>query len=195
MYAEASREDLQTLFANTIIRYNKIPSYVKDVTEEKELALKPVLEGGFKRIKLYDPLLDFTPVPLGMCNHGGGAFFLSRRPLRQFAQGLHANTLSILAIACEDKKLAILEVQTLKAKGLHSCILGEYPPFAECLETLSKDDNGVDSLAFSREFAIDKDLSLFFKYEKVGLVSADNGKIVYQRSKAYLKELSDARCT
>jgi len=192
MYEDISYDDLNILLSKSVILYADKPVYVSDINYDKVLDLKFFSREKGKSVPLNDPLLNFTPVKLGMCNHGGAAFYLCRVPARQWCQGLSEKTLRITDFSQSNKGVAKAEIAKLKAKGLASCILGEYETLEKTIDVLQREENVV-SMAFSREFALDKEMNLYFKQDKVGMYDVDANRPIYLSSKKYLKELLNAR--
>lgn len=188
MYEEASIEDLTTMLANSVIMYKKVPVYVKEILMNRELSAHYLGQKGEEKISLSSPDLDFKPVPLGMCNHKGYAFYLTRRPGRQWSQGLTSKNIDVRELCAGGSWADLLKLQN---KSIHSCIVGEYPSMEGCITAMDKPD--VFAMAFSREFAIDKNLSLYYRSEKVGMIDSDNGKIVLENHKKFLKEVLNAK--
>lgn len=192
MYEDVEYKDLVQIFAESVIRWNKTPVYVKAVNRLNELVLQEL--GNKKEIitKVSDELLDFTPVPLGMCNEGKDAFYLTRIPYRQYKQGVCKQSLRIKFISKNYDELAADKLLTMKSQGLKECINGDYPTLQNAIEKI-RGDEGVKAIAFSRQFALDGDFNIFFKTERVGIYDADANQFVLSRKNTYLEGLLNAR--
>lgn len=191
MYEEASLEDLSTLLMNSVIMYKKLPIMIQGISLNRELHASYIGQKGTEEIPLNSPDLDFKPVPLGMCNHSGHAHYLSRKPGRQWSQGLTSKNINISFLNKEKTGDSWMNLLNLKNKSIHSCILGEYPSIENCIVALDKPD--MLEMAFSREFAINKNLLLYYRSESVGMIDSDNGKIIFEKHKKFLKEILNAR--
>ena len=69
--------------------------------------------------------------------------------------------------------------------------MGVFEPVDKVIETLRVEE-GVFSMAISREFAIDKDMNFFYRSDRVGMFDDVKMKPIFLKSKAFLKELIDA---
>lgn len=128
-------------------------------------------------IRLRD--LDLSTIPLGYFNSYRGASYLSRRPLRQWKQGLRYQNLH----AGNGNTNGLYEAIDYVAKGI-------YPKYDFCLETLFNEE--CPSVAFARRFAVAKkpagEARLLYKDRNVGRVMADNGELVLDNKFFFLKE-------
>jgi len=185
MYEDILLEDLAIFINNSIIRWEGKPIYVENVGNKKELYFRYVEGEGFKTscVDLGDKNLDFTPVPLGMCNFDGSAYFLSRKTNRQWCQGLNGDNLTSFEVSSRvySNPLTLLK----EMQSVSKTIVGEYPSIEEATHWL---DNGDKSVAFSRLFAIDKEFSLFYKKDKVGVLDKNLSPIFF-KSKYHLEEV------
>lgn len=195
MYEDASIEDIRTILKGSLIQFKKEPVIVSEISVLRTATIKGInpKKKFAEEVALDHPDLDVTPVKLGMCNHGGAAFYTYRRPVRQFSQGLNSGNFSVVDHTKSGKDLAKKEILQFKAKSLYSCIIGEYPDLNKVLETLNEEkpdeEVKVFSLAFSRVFSIDHEMNLFFKMDRVGIINHENGKPVLLKNKGFLKEL------
>lgn len=190
MYEESSIEDLTRILVKSVIMYKKVPIYVREITEKKELSVFYLGQREKEIIPLSSIDLDFKPVSLGMCNHGGHAYYLSRIPSRQWSQGLTPENINIRFLDNQELSNECQSLIKLNNKSIHSCILGEYPSMEKCITAVEKP--GVSEMAFSREFALNKNLSLYYRGDKVGMIDSDNGKTIFENHKKFLKELLNA---
>ena len=188
MYEEASVDDLHRILVDSVIMYKKVPILVKNISLLRELHIEYVGQKKEDRIPLSSPELDFKPVSLGMCNHNGYSYYLTRRPARQWSQGLTLENLSITFLKNEGD---LRDMRKLNNKSIYSCIMGDYPSLDSCITHLEKPE--ISEMAFSREWALDNGLSLYHRAERVGMINSDNGKPIFEKHKKFLKEILDAR--
>ena len=187
MYEEASTEDLITIFTDTVVRYQQRPVYVHGINEGKKLLIYDLEDLKIKvgTLPVNDKGFDFTPVPLGFCNHNKDALFLQRTPKRQYKQGLCKTNLSVSYLTHD----AVMDgaAKIIRTRSLAHCIEGRYPSLMNAIKLIT--DEGYRSVAFARKLAVDENLNLFFKQEKVGMVNEIDGKFILNRTKKYLERV------
>lgn len=193
MFNDANINDLEMMFLNSLITYAGWPVRVEAIgySEDRNVLhmhIRSLSTGRKRNVYIDDKFLDFTPVQLGMVNGMGTAVFSARRALRRYKQGLTKEAMNIFILDARHHTGAALrsEIREFNHKGLISCIKGSYPSLKESLEAVT---TGEEASAFSRVFAVDSDMNLFYKASKVGMVNSDNGNLVFQPKKAYLKTL------
>ena len=121
--------------------------------------------------------INVDPVPLGYLNKGSKCFYLARIPRRKdWRQGLRTRTLAVLNA----------DVLTISHKNLAKCISGKYPTLTRCIKALGR----VDSIAFSRKFALNSRKELLYKEIVVGAL-LESGKFKLYTEYQYLYELLD----
>ncbi len=191
MYEEASVDDLVQIFAETVVRYKQQPVYIQTVRANKRLkVLQLDTMSVLDDIPVSDANFDFAPVPLGFCNHKENAFYLSREPRRQYKQGLNPKNLNVYQILPVPRDV-VQEIAMCKGRSLSHCIQGLYPDLKQAIKCVLEKD--YKSIAFDRRWAIDENLSLYFKRNKVGVIDADDHKPTFTRPFTYLKEVFNAR--
>ena len=79
-------------FNNTIIMYDGHPCYIQQVNNDLTVKAVTSHKGKFTE-RLDNPLFDFGPIKLGHIIYNKEVVFLSRRPSRQWKQGLSPNNL------------------------------------------------------------------------------------------------------
>ncbi|HET8689266.1 MAG TPA: hypothetical protein VFM18_21860 [Methanosarcina sp.] len=186
MFEEASVEDLKTIFVDSVIRYKNTPIYIYGVDHGKNLEYQLLTKDQHGIVHISDKGLNFKPVELGMVNHGGYAAYIQRIPVRGYKQGLSSINIEVKKVHELPQKI-LTDLCKIKNSSLAKCIKGEYPSLQEAAVHLMEKD--IDSLAFSRTFALDKDMWIYHKTSKVGLYDAERDKIIFSRGKSYLKEL------
>lgn len=138
--------------------------------------------------------LDINPVPLGYANVGGKALYVSRIPLRNdWKQGARFKNLRWTSPADEPneiepelideaKRLNIDPVLLKRAqpraerfdlpkKSLGELIEGKFPSFAEAIRAVQT-GRKIVSIAWNRNFAVDKNLKIQHKGHIVGWFDA-----------------------
>lgn len=146
--------------AGTIVRLKGIPILVERIVGDKAWYHK-LSNTELKACKLND--LDINPVPLGYANTLFGATYVTRTPMRQdWRQGLRRQTIRTIPERIE-----------VDFASLERTIMGVYPTLKECQKQLAADPFGVQTMAFSRSFAVDRTDQLYYKGRfnigKVGL--------------------------
>lgn len=188
MYENLERHDLQQIFNETILLYEKNPVFVRSVGEDGLLNLE--VFGTQKRISrpATDVNFDFTPIPLGMCNCDKKAVFLSRAPKRQFKQGLSVQSLIITPL---DGYRKGNEAEYIWDRGAHGTIIsmvkGVYPTITEAIKAI--EENVSETVAFHRYFAINGESEVFFKGKRVGMYDQKKKDFIFNKSKEYLSEV------
>lgn len=160
----------QNRLLGTIVRAKDVPVMVREITEEKYICTD--LTKNTNMVCPHEDI-DLTPVPLGYVNYGGVASYLARVPKRRdWKQGLRKENTITIGNGYGLGKINL--------KELAKTIIGKYPTFKQILKTLSKnEDKKVKSLAFSREFAVDKDFTLWYRGEyAVGTVEDGEPKLL-----------------
>ncbi len=163
-------EEIKFRLENSVVLYNNKPVYICRIgnverEEAKELArvyfwelpLSLKVEAKETRKFLSSRHFDLSPFPMGYMNHGGGAFFVSRTPIRQQRQGLAVgNTVFLDVKGRRPEGMGFNEM--CRSPGFLSMVEGKYPSFAEAGDMMN--DLKVSSVAISRSFAflIDNDL-------------------------------------
>ena len=124
----------------TIVRLGEEPVFVHAVKRGMKAEVSTL-------INIYEPFevnandLNLVPVPLGMCNFGGIARFLSRVPLRRdWRQGLRR----------ENFTSSVGDHAAIPPDVLAAVIKGVYPSFADCIKNIK----AGESIAWHRHWAI-----------------------------------------
>ncbi len=186
MFEAIGLQDARTLFGGCLARKDKEPVYIKevDIIERKvqcvyyDLDQKKVLGAEVPQS------FNFEPVELGYVTEGGQAYFVRRKPVRQYSMGLKAENVAVdLPKVYTDKTAR--DVMLLKGTGLRDCILGKFDSLRIALDKL---ENGVaSSIGVSRSFAVSDKFEIFYRNKFVGVVNSDNGSPTFLNGKGYLK--------
>jgi len=112
--------------------------------------------------------LDITPVKLGYLNYNRNAHYIFRLPMRRdWKQGLRNTTMSTV----KGKN-----IERIPGRYLAKLIEGSYPKLNKVLEHLCSEKSKVSTMAFSRNFAVNKYMELLYKDKfTVGKLDNDNG--------------------
>jgi hypothetical protein len=164
-------EYASTRLADTVVRLGNVPvlvSVCEDTINGIRVYYRHIMENlpsDFCNISD----LNLDPVPLGYVNLSPGVVYLTRMPMRNdWKQGLR------------DRNVVDTNGfnQGLPYKAIGRTIMGDFPKFSNCLSRLSDNDIGRNSLAFDREFSIDREGKIIYKsLFHVGDVNMDNGGI------------------
>jgi len=182
MYEDVSLDDLKIILESSIIQWKGEPIYVSNVSRGKLEARAS--DNKQLSIELKDPALDFSPVPLGMCNRDGRAFFITRKTGRQWCQGLTSENFKAYSLLTNSFVSTSILMGDLKC--MFATVKGEYPSLEEATNLLEKKETEV--VAFSRMFAVDKEFKLYYRTENVGVLNDDLSP-VFLRNRGYLKEV------
>lgn len=174
--------------SNSIIRKGIRPIYILDVREADKIGKKWRINYSFlgkdEQNILFLPHkdIDMNPVSLGMMNYENGSYFVSRSPNRGWKIGLTDNNVNFLSLSKPSKNILGPRIFSTE---INDCIIGNYPDFPNALNKIR---GGVESIAFSRRFAI-KGGSLMFKYEKAPIGIAERAGPVLFDAFQYLEEV------
>jgi hypothetical protein len=175
--------------SGTVVLYDGKPVYIREVgalrdaaegkngdiyrVYIKELPIKSGDDRDYERKFISSKKFDLAPFPMGFMNHEGKAVYLSRAPRRQQKQGLSEQTLSCYNVG-EAAAGNVLRFANLTSnQAFVDCVMNKYPTVQEATRMV---EQGADSAAFSRCFAIARDKSLpeliylYHKNDKVGFI-------------------------
>ena len=186
-YETASLDDLKTILLSSIIRYKGEPVYVRDVLQAaKRFYLKISNLDNLneqRNVLLISRFLDFTPVPLGYCNTPTGAVYLSRKPSRNYRQGLHHNNVHFKGLMYEDNYFG--RIGSMADPVLVPTIKGDYPSIRKAVDFVQ---GAKISCAFSRVGAISPEGEVLFRGQVVGYVEASSATIALRWSCEYYRK-------
>lgn len=159
---------------DTIVRLESEPIHVNQVRRDGKVEYYTLADRGeIKTCDLED--LNLKPVPLGYCNYGKMATYLTRMPMRRdWRQGLRRENMTSIS-GMNSNKIPIHQ--------LHHCIVGDFPTLAGALGALGK----VSSIAWHRHWAVNTDNQVTYKGGVV-VGSVKDGVVVLNESHQYLKE-------
>jgi hypothetical protein len=137
----------------TIVSYKGKPVLINELGNA--FASIMYLKDGKTETVNYNKDFDLTPVPLGYSNYKGLSLYLARIPMRKdWKQGLRTTTTRCLFNG------EIYEGQ-VPFSELHKTIVGDYPTLDKAIEHVKLPQ--IKSMSFSRAFAIDKALDIWYK--------------------------------
>ena len=164
-------DDMHTLYLGGVCMYKGIPVKVMNITRKEG---KPMFELLYLELQKKGTVVfkmdDFGPPigRIGFVNHGNAAFYVTRRPSRQWAIGLKSSNVRVKctqSIFLKGVDQFNREVSKMELKTLAHSMLGKYPKFEEALAQ-AIETKGV--YAFDRQFAIDHEKTIFYKTNPVG---------------------------
>jgi hypothetical protein len=132
---------------------------------------------------------DMKTIKMGFMNIKGELLYCSRKPARQFKQGVSNNTFVSQAITGGARALNL--VNAVGLKEFADMLKGVYPTFDEAVRTMNK--GKITGVAFHRQFALVRDpalpelLYLYHKSDKVGVIFGGN-KIILTKGMICLRE-------
>ena len=193
-------EEAEMRLNGTVVLYDGEPVYITRVAKAgpddgkadvfrvyaQPLPYKPNggLEDGAFRKFISSKKFDLSTFKMGFMNYKGEAIYCSRKPARQYKQGISNNTFVTKPLT-GDKPFpygakAYRLTDLITDKSFVDMVKGVYPSFEKAREKVSKDGG---SCAFSREYALmaDADLDgliyLYHKGDKVGFILDDKVKL------------------
>lgn len=189
-------EDIRMMFDHTIIQYKGDPVYVESILPagKREYKAECYFIATGQRLMLPFNEKDFNlkPVRTGYVNLKGFALFLCRQPYRKYKQGLHVENIK----TAERMDLGDVDqytvtrfrhshelVQTLRTKELYNTFKNIYPSLSDAIEQF---EDGAHSVAFDRQFAVDKFFRIHFKGQVVGKVHHKSHKISFSKENSHL---------
>ena len=146
----------QSRLVGTIVRVKGKAAYIDQISA-KRVSYTDWITGGAEEAKPEE--MDITPVPLGYCNTMKVTPYLVRYPVRQdWKQGLRHKTLK--TICNHDIKVTS---EMIPWADVFKTINGEFPKFEEVLKIIHDNRGVVRSMAYSRDFAIYSDKTVWYK--------------------------------
>lgn len=188
--SQVSVNDLLQMFEHSLVTYDKKPVYVIVPDEKKNLKFVEISKTEQKSRHISDKAWDFKPVTLGACQVGNNTVFMYRVPHRQYKQGTCFRNVNYRVIS-DSNELPRGESHILQGfnfKSLEDCIMGNYETFEQVVKAFDVNKD-VLSKPISREFALTRELELWFRDMKVGLINEENGKAMFKRGSKFLASL------
>lgn len=182
-------QDYSLIFKDSAVILDGIPYYIYNF----DGSMAECLNIGSQDF-VYKDFSNITSVKIpntGFFNYRGVCVYLSRMPCRRYKHGLHRDNISVVALEIEDNG----DLLRAKLRGAYECVVGLnskshyntymniYPTLEEALNLLQ--DQGC-VIAFDRQFAVDKEGSIYYKSNKVGAVTKTGG-ISFLKKFQYLK--------
>lgn len=168
---ELSVRDAKMMYEGSILMLGNDLVYVASIDEGISISYDI-----FTKMKHYIPrremLGQFKPVPyrLGYFQAGRSAAYMARQPYRQFKVGIHKSNISVSVPTDNDGELVMVREELHRKfpffQGFKAFVEDKYPSFKEAIELL--DDGEYRSVAMDRQFAISKDLRVWFRNKPVG---------------------------
>jgi len=176
--------DAKMRLEHTLIRYKKEPVYIIDITQPSVtyfLMVEGLRTDKISKVKLQDPEIDLSPVPLGNLNHEGDTYYTSRIPQRAWKQGLHRD--SFIAYSIKHGYCGL----PLPCKALLKTIANNYPSVKQSHRLI--EEGTVVSSAFSRNFSIgDKRVIVYQSKILIGVFTNNLKDFELDEAHFYFKE-------
>lgn len=198
MIKEASIEDLNMIFKDSLIRHKGIPVIVKSINRAERNILKAEYFNIVTLDYYWDTFneedCDFKPVRLGYVNHRGFALYIFRRPVRRFKQGLSSENMGYVRTDAKmnlDRdgllrfRSASEDVMGLQAKGIYNTINNVYPSLKDAISMF---EDQAYEVAFDRQFSIFRDMSILYKGKLVGVYDTYHDLIKFKPGFEYLEK-------
>jgi hypothetical protein len=159
---------------NTIVRLGKKVVHLTSIGGWEYRALNLYTRKS-ETIQLNQADLNLNPIPLGYVNYKGNAYYLSRKPVRKWKQGLSLDSVHIRE---EKNKGFISKSDIMHSRSLVDCVNNKYPSLSQAFHAVYS--GAVTSSAFGRTFSLRYDhkgkglsLVLLYKEQKIGYVAND----------------------
>lgn len=170
MVKQLSHADAVQLYAGCWLEYKENQLvYLSEISHEFKARIKNI-ENGKSAIVPFNTV-DFKPIGnrLGFVNTEFCALFVYRKPVRRFSVGLCSNNIGVAfsqeCYMTDSRREAHDGLLRLTNNDIAATIRGDYPDFATAMDQ-AKDAGG--SVAFDRQFAVDKTKNIFYKDKLVG---------------------------
>lgn len=136
-------------------------------------------KSGIIRKQMTSPLFNkYRPFPLGMCNYGGDAVYVTRMPTRSTIQGLQGSSFRCVGPSLNPVRSDGMPRPNLLGSEICQTILGMYPAPQDCIDSLLDKRCTNSGVAFHREFALLKGpidlLFLAYKNDVIGVLVENN---------------------
>lgn len=193
-------EEAEMRLNSTVVLYDGEPVYVSRIASAAPGDPKPdifrvyaqplpmdKLEGPNPREQfrkfISSKKFDLSTFKMGFMNKDGKIYYCSRKPRRQYKQGISNNTLCCEEVTAGpvnpymDPRPNLQLSKLIYERCFVDMIKGVYPTFQDAVKLLENDD--TSAVAFSREYALVKDTDLdglfylYHKQDKVGFILND----------------------
>jgi len=196
-------EDAKAKLAASIVYYDGVPVYIKNVDEQGDGSFHAILTNTLTGKHLMqkditDPLFNFTRFNLGYSNHKASACWWYRVPAKQYKQGLKSDQLRHKA---SDPAMATGGGFAFNPTTcINEMLINQYPSMEEA-EKAVRDADWTRVVAFHKNFAmsydkIHKDMLLEYKGTVIGFINKNLGlQLVEEYEHLYesLKEVVNVR--
>jgi hypothetical protein len=187
-----SIDDLRTFWKGCIALSNGEPVFVINVGVTAGVPVvhvKYLSDGRMEKLKMDQNTLLPPDGRLGFANLNGIVYYVQRRPVRKFMMGISDSNIKIRSI--EGLRYERGEVHNLNTTSMefYRTLVGQYPSLEEAVDQV-KTFGGA--CAFDRQFAIDEDRNLYYRYKRVGRVlrgAIDKRGLEFSKDYAYLKSV------
>ena len=160
-----SRPDLKMYLNETIVMYKGEPHMVnvklrdergKSMTDNKRIQLRHLsADRPAFETTTDDKDLVTKNFSLGFCNYNGRAYLISRRAGRRQRDGLCSNAITYEHVGKKDPR-GLDFYSMLHSASFAACLRDEYPSYENALDKIFDETKRVQSIAFSKDFALVK---------------------------------------
>ena len=174
--------DIRRLYSDVLCLYRGIPVKVLEVDGDTIVLHNLMFD---KQIKVKFVQENFSPPRgrIGYVNHGAHTYYVKRRPVRKFQNGLALGNIHVSSpTAAFDIPLVIRKLMSV---GFVNAMMNVYPSLKECIEATRA--GRVYSMAFDKQFWLTHDGKVLYKTECVG--SLVDNEIVFNEGREYLRGL------
>lgn len=171
-------DNLQHLFQDSLVMYKGRPVFVIRVGEDHNTGFLGIDVGLRTLIKgdINDPSFNTKDLKLGNVNLPTAVAAITRKPMRQYQQGLTDRNTIITYYGPRDFNLH------LNSYELYNTVMGIFPSVGEACERI---EEGAHSVAISRNLFIYKDLRVFEGEVVIGHIK--NKELELKKDKGFYK--------
>lgn len=188
-----SVEDLRTFWKGCIAVYQGEPVFVIGIGDGRrgiEAKVKRLKDGEIIALNLEEAELHPPDGRLGFVNLNGSVIYTQRRPVRKFMMGINDQNLQVQMLKGYLRYEAG-EIHRLSTTSMefYRTLKGVYPSLEEALDQVKTFGGAV---AFDRQFAVDEDRNIYYKYFRVGKAGrgcVDKRGIIFGQGHEVLKSV------
>ena len=183
--------DISQQYRNTLLEYNGRPVKATEVLSKDRVLIWDLSSQSYQEIPFSRATLLPLSSRLGMINIRDTAMYISRIPARRMYVGLAVETLNLSVIhrTASDRR-NIEDISSLTCPEIVKMLDGVYPSLQEALGFIRRYES--KALAFDKQFAVDREGTVFYKNIAAGAVSRDAtsaSQIVFKNRYHYLSVL------
>ncbi len=172
--------DLERMYSHSTVFYDDVLYYVERIRSHEEIVMVNLLTSK-RRTVAFDMKRFVPPGAVGYVNQGGVATYVVRIPRRIYYVGLSDQNIQAKPVG---RPLAP-SFTGVYSRQFAYAVYDLYPTLEEAIYSLAVENHL--SVAFNKQFAIDRDHNLYYRTKIVGKV-VDN-KCVFNKGKEFLSNL------